>query len=167
MKLLLRRISRYLVVHTFDLSCSSISLIALADERSMPPVGPRAFSQLDISQNDGQEGRRFWCVVDGFVCDVSEFVDSHPGGLRKLLSANTPAAGATGQMFGFSFSRGPNAHFPRTAQRFADGVERFLQGVPTRNASEHHLPSTEVAFPPYGSIEILGRIRPAHHSGCT
>ena len=138
------------------------SAVVLFCRRKMPPVGPRAFSQEDLAQNDGQDGRRFWCVVDGFVCDATEFVGSHPGGLRKLLSANTPAAGATGQMFGFSFSRGPNAHFPRTGQRFAEGIERFLQGVPTRNASEPHLPSTEVAFPPYGSVEILGRVRPAH-----
>ena len=119
---------------------------------------PRLYLQEEIDQHDGQEGRHFWCVVDGFVCDVSEFVDSHPGGLRKLLSANTPAAGATGQVFGFSFSRGPNAHFPRTGQRFAEGVERFLQGVPARNASEPHLPPAEVAFPSYGSITIIGRL---------
>ena len=37
----------------------------------------------------------FWAVIDGFVVDASEFVDKHPGGLRKLLSADSPAAGAT------------------------------------------------------------------------
>ena len=31
----------------------------------------------------------------GFVVDASEFVKAHPGGLRKLLSADTAAAGAT------------------------------------------------------------------------
>ena len=44
-----------------------------------------------------------WGVVDGYVVDLTGFVDKHPGGSDKILSITTQK--------GFSFSSGPNAHF--------------------------------------------------------
>mmetsp|Transcript_19454 Transcript_19454/g.57576 ORF Transcript_19454/g.57576 Transcript_19454/m.57576 type:complete len:133 (-) Transcript_19454:8-406(-) len=89
----------------------------------------------------------FWAVVDGFVVDATEFVRSHPGGLRKLLQTDDPDVGATGEEFGFSFSRGRNAHFPHTGKTFASGVKRYLRDPSCR----------EVAFG--GSkIIIVGRL---------
>ena len=89
--------------------------------------------------------------------DATEFVadGGHPGGLKKLLSTDAAGTGATGKPFGFSFSRGRNAHFPQTGQRFQEGAKRFLSGV---SESEAVLPPVAVAFPPYGSIVILGRL---------
>lgn len=109
-----------------------------------------AISPDEVRQHNGRDGASFWAVVDGFVVDASEFVDTHPGGLRKLLSADHAGTGATGKEFGFSFSRGRNAHFPQTGQRFHDGVKRFLKGG-----------SSEVDFAPHGKIVILGRLEGA------
>ena len=120
-------------------------------------AGPRPISPAELEENDGQDGHRFWCVIDGFVCDATAFADSHPGGLRKLMSANTSEAGATGRPFGFSFSRGPNAHFPKTGQRFAEACEQYLNGI----SRQPHLPPVEVEFPPFGKITILGRLSQA------
>ena len=73
--------------------------------------------------------------------------------LRKLLSADSAATGATGRPFGFSFSKGRNAHFPETGRRFSEGVKRYLGG-----GGEGQLPAAEVSFPPYGDLVILGKL---------
>jgi hypothetical protein len=39
-----------------------------------------------------------------------------------------PPRRATGRPFGFSFSRGRNAHFPDTGKTFQEGVKRYLRG---------------------------------------
>ena len=71
-----------------------------------------------------------------------------------MLSTNSAAAGATGHPYGFSLSRGRNAHFPDTGKRFHDGVTRFLSA----ESDGPFLRPAEVAFPPYGSVVILGRL---------
>lgn len=101
-------------------------------------------SAEEVKRHNGTDGS-FWAVVEGFVVDATEFIDTHPGGLRKLLSADAAATGATGKVFGFSFSRGRNAHFPDTGKRFHRGVQKFLKGE-----------GSEVAFPPFGKLVILG-----------
>ena len=130
--------------------------------------GPRPISAEEVQRHNGRDGgsESFWAVIDGFVVDASAFVDAHPGGLRKLLSTDSPAAGASGKPFGFSFSRGRNAHFPGTGKRFRDGVERYLRGDGVvggggRDDEPHDepfLPPAEVAFPPYGQVLVLGRL---------
>jgi hypothetical protein len=108
--------------------------------------GPRLISPEEVRRHSGPDGQ-FWAVIDGFVVDASDFVDSHPGGLRKLLSANNAEAGATGDEFGFSFTRGRNAHFP---------VSRPMQlGTPV---PYHH------AFPVAHSLPIHGKNVPGTHS---
>ena len=119
----------------------------------------RLISAGEIEQNnEGAGGASFWAVVDGFVCDVSQFLDTHPGGLRKLLSTNT---GATDKPYGFSFSRGRNAHFPNTGKAFRDGVETFLRGDSQKEAANHKegsfLPPVTVELLPHGQLFILGR----------
>jgi hypothetical protein len=116
-------------------------------------VGPRIISPEEVKQHNGRGGA-FWAVIDGFVVDASEFVDTHPGGLRKLLSADSPEAGATGRPFSFSFSRGRNAHFPETGQRFRTGVEQYLSA----GTDQPFLPPAEVVFASYGKVVILGRL---------
>ena len=69
----------------------------------------RLISPAEVRQHSGRDGCDFWAVIDGFVVDASEFVDTHPGGLKKLLSTDSSETGATGKPFGFSFSRGKNA----------------------------------------------------------
>ena len=119
--------------------------------------GPRLISADEVRQHTGKGGGEFWAVIDQFVVDATAFVDTHPGGLKKLLSADSAAAGATGREFGFSFSRGRNAHFPGTGKTFSAGVKRFLAGK--SDGKSGLLPPVEVAFPPYGSIMILGRLK--------
>lgn len=120
---------------------------------------PRAISPSEVEAHNGREGSRFWAVVDGFVCDASTFVDSHPGGLKKLLSTDSGAVGATGKRFGFSFSRGKNAHFPGTGVSFSDGVKRFLRG---EAGDDTFLPPAEVEFGGVaGKLVILGKLDPA------
>ena len=100
-------------------------------------AAPRLISADEIKQHNGRNGESFWAVVDGFVVDATEFVadGGHPGGLKKLLSTDAAGTGATGKPFGFSFSRGRNAHFPQTGQRFQEGAKRFLSGVSESEAN--------------------------------
>ena len=115
----------------------------------------RLISADQVRERNGNGENEFWGVVDGYVVDATEFMDSHPGGLRKLLSTNAAATGATGAPFGFSFSRGRNAHFAATAKRFEAGVQRFLA---QEEDFQGHLPPVDVNFPSYGKITLLGRL---------
>ena len=133
----------------------SASLVSSAMGKR-PRPGPRPILPAEIKEHNGRSGS-FWAVIDGFVVDASEFVDTHPGGLRKLLSADSAESGATGRPFGFSFSRGRNAHFPDTGKRFSEGAKRFLNGARSANDGPF-LPPAEVKFPPHGKIIILGRL---------
>uniref|UniRef100_A0A6V0FKM6 Cytochrome b5 heme-binding domain-containing protein n=1 Tax=Zooxanthella nutricula TaxID=1333877 RepID=A0A6V0FKM6_9DINO len=121
-------------------------------QRSAP--GPRLYSPEEVRKHSEPDQGSFWAVIDGFVVDASEFVQTHPGGLKKLLSADSAATGATGRAFGFSFSRGRNAHFPQTGRRFRDGVEQYLSG----KGDDAFLPPADVAFPPFGKLVILGQL---------
>ena len=121
---------------------------------SSAPLVPRPILPQEVQQHGGRDGS-YWVVIDGFVVDASEFIDAHPGGLRKLLAADHPDTGATGHAFGFSFSRGKNAHFPDTGKRFSEGVRRYLGGGSDGNS---YLLPKEVAFPPYGKLVILGKL---------
>ena len=118
-------------------------------------AGPRRISAEEVDQhNDAKEG--FWAVVDGYVVDATAFLDAHPGGLKKLLSADSAAAGATGRRYGFSFSRGRNAHFGHTTRRFEEGVKKYLNG----KAEGSHLVPVEVYFPKPGrKLIILGKLK--------
>ena len=115
----------------------------------------RPITPEEVGRHDGAHGRSFWCVVDGYVVDATRFVEAHPGGVRKLMSANTAGVGHTGTPFGFSFSRGRNAHFPATADRFRNGLKHFLEGG---QQGEAYLPPAAVSFPPHGQVVILGRL---------
>ena len=108
----------------------------------------RVITPDEVRKHNGKAGATFWAVVDGFVVDATDFVNSHPGGLKKLLSTDAAGTGATGSEFGFSFSRGRNAHFPQTGKSFSAGVKRFLAGA-----------GAEVEFRPHGTLVILGRLR--------
>ena len=116
---------------------------------------PRLISPAEVERHNGVN-YSMWAVVDGFVVDASSFLDSHPGGLAKLLSTNEGAVGATGRPYSFSFSRGKNAHFPETGRRFSDGVKSFLSPSGTDHGDV--LSPVEVVFPEYGSITILGKL---------
>ena len=106
----------------------------------------RCIRPEEVEQHRSKDS--YWCVVDGFVVDATAFIDTHPGGLRKLMSTDDAGIGAGPDAFSFSFSRGRNAHFPDTGRRFADGVQRYLR--------DGH--ATKIKFPPHGNLIILGRL---------
>jgi hypothetical protein len=118
---------------------------------------PRIISAEEVKEHNGRRGQSFWAVIDGWVVDATSFLEAHPGGHKKLLSTDHPSVGATKKAFGFSFSRGRNAHFPETGKRFKEGVQQFLAGKGDHKGS--FLPPAEVAFPPHGTITILGRLK--------
>ena len=120
---------------------------------------PRIFSAAEINEHNAAENDSFWAVVDGFVVEASAFLKGrvHPGGARKLKTSNDAKAGHTGSQFGFSFSKGHNAHFPETGRRWREGVEEYLRAAGKDDGNENLLPAMEVAFAPHGSITIIGR----------
>lgn len=101
----------------------------------------------------------FWCCIDGFVVDATEYYQTrvHPGGQRKVLQTNDAKIGNENKPMSFSFSKGKNAHFPETARIFQDGVKEFLKGG-----------SNEIVFPKVlkkngdvghgGTIYVIGRL---------
>ena len=118
-------------------------------------ASPRLISSEEVDQQNGAKDG-FWAVIDGFVVDATAFLDAHPGGLKKLLSADSAAAGATGSRYGFSFSKGRNSHFGHTARRFQEGVKKYLN----QKIDGPDLAPTEVYFPKPGrKIIILGKLK--------
>eukprot|EP00470_Lotharella_oceanica_P014009 CAMPEP_0170182590 /NCGR_PEP_ID=MMETSP0040_2-20121228/28317_1 /TAXON_ID=641309 /ORGANISM="Lotharella oceanica, Strain CCMP622" /LENGTH=138 /DNA_ID=CAMNT_0010428059 /DNA_START=46 /DNA_END=459 /DNA_ORIENTATION=- len=127
-----------------DLNPSHISI------SSNKACSPRPFSPTDIHNHNKQDKKSFYAVIDGFVCDCSDFVNNqkaHPGGIKKLLSSNAAAVGATGKDYGFSFTRGRNAHFPATGKTFQDGVRAYLKG--TGDGKSEYLAPAQVVFEPW------------------
>ena len=135
-----------------DHADESNNVAHLAQSSGAPrPIAPEEVTKHNEQSDEGS----YWAVVDGFVVEAGEFLDAHPGGLTKLLSSNAGAVGATGKPFGFSFSRGRNAHFPDTGRRFSEGVKRYMSG----KSDGEFLPPAEVAFASFGKIVILGKLK--------
>eukprot|EP00756_Hemistasia_phaeocysticola_P008301 Hpha_TRINITY_DN14576_c0_g1::TRINITY_DN14576_c0_g1_i1::g.46723::m.46723 len=130
----------------------------------------RIFTPEEIEANNKQRGDSvkkhlpFLAVIDGYVVDATDFIDTHPGGVSKLLSVNSKAAGWTREKFGFSFSKGANSHFPQTAQTFREGVLRFEQGVEGAeteacgNAGFAGDGAVDIVYPSLGTLRLLGKL---------
>jgi len=104
-----------------------------------------------VRAKNGKNGEKLWVVIDGCVVDASDFANFHPGGTSKILSADSKRTGYTGKEFGFSLSKGKNAHFPTTAKTFEDAAksfDRLQQCVVVKFGSGQT-----------GSIVILGKLR--------
>jgi hypothetical protein len=64
-------------------------------QTSLPQVsvcGPASTNNKKSTSNISSAGQRLWACIDGFVCDATDFLKTHPGGLAKLLNVNTGAA---------------------------------------------------------------------------
>ena len=73
--------------------------MAAALAPSTQALHPRMITPAEVSE------QQHWCCIDGWVVDITAFLGKHPGGNRKLLSADKASVGATGSEFGFSFTR--------------------------------------------------------------
>ena len=113
---------------------------------------PLKFTPEQVRAKNGKNGKKLWVVIDGYVVDATDFANSHPGGISKILSTDSKRSGYTGKEFGFSLSKGKNAHFPRTAKMFEEAAKSF-------DSLQQHV---TVKFDPdhAGSIVILGKLRP-------
>ena len=113
---------------------------------------PLEFTPEQVRAKNGKNGEKLWVVIDGYVVDATDFANSHPGGISKILSTDSKRSGYTGKEFGFSLSKGRNAHFPRTAKIFEEAAKSF-------DSLQRHV---TVEFDPdhAGSIVILGKLRP-------
>ena len=140
-----------------DHADESLCAQGMASSQRQVKAFPRLITADEVKAHNNSDGS-FWAVVDSFVVDATEFVKSHPGGVRKLLAADSASSGATGQPFSFSFSRGRNAHFPDTGKKFKEGVKQYLSGTAS---TDNRLPPYDVNFPPYGKVVILGRLEGA------
>eukprot|EP01063_Lacrimia_lanifica_P009111 TRINITY_DN16130_c0_g1_i1.p1 TRINITY_DN16130_c0_g1~~TRINITY_DN16130_c0_g1_i1.p1 ORF type:complete len:290 (+),score=106.09 TRINITY_DN16130_c0_g1_i1:43-912(+) len=114
--------------------------------------GARAFTKTELAEKyNGQGGKPFYGVADGYVVDTAGYEDEHPGGLAKILSTNDPATGYTRQAFGFSFFKGANAHMGDTQQTWAAACKRFEKGGCAA--------PVDVEWRDGGKITIVGKVR--------
>eukprot|EP00574_Skeletonema_japonicum_P012607 CAMPEP_0201736812 /NCGR_PEP_ID=MMETSP0593-20130828/40657_1 /ASSEMBLY_ACC=CAM_ASM_000672 /TAXON_ID=267983 /ORGANISM="Skeletonema japonicum, Strain CCMP2506" /LENGTH=250 /DNA_ID=CAMNT_0048230653 /DNA_START=71 /DNA_END=823 /DNA_ORIENTATION=+ len=111
-----------------------------------------ALTREQVRMNDGLENRPMWSVIDGYVVDCTEFAKFHPGGLRKIRDTDEKQTGWTGEEFGFSLTRGSNAHFPKTGRVFEDGMKKFDK---LQRQVEVDFGSSDG-----GAITILGKLLP-------
>ena len=124
----------------------------LHDDTDREKSSSLALTKEQVRKNDGLEDRPLWTVIDGYVVDCTEFAKFHPGGLRKILATDEKQTGWTGEEFGFSLTRGSNAHFPKTGRVFQEGMDKFdkLQSRVQVNFGKDG----------GGSITILGKLLP-------
>ena len=87
--------------HADESLCAEYVAMEAPQGKAQHPIA-RQISPEELKQHNESHPNSFWAVVDGFVVDASHFVNSHPGGLKKLMSTNSPAAGATGNPYGCS-----------------------------------------------------------------
>ena len=82
------------------------------------------------------------------VVDATQFIDTHPGGLRKLMSTDDAGIGAGPEAFSFSFSRGRNVldQCLTPSSRRVDGV-----GLTRLSFTHRHTFQTRVAALPTAS----------------
>jgi len=97
----------------------------LHDEAEQENTSSLSLTKEQVRKNDGLEDRPLWTVIDGYVTDCTEFAKFHPGGLGKILATDEKQTGWTGEEFGFSLTRGSNAHFPKTGRVFQEGMRKF------------------------------------------
>ncbi|GMH82322.1 hypothetical protein TrVE_jg11846 [Triparma verrucosa] len=117
----------------------------------------RIFTPSDIEKYNKAYSEGFYAVIEGFVVDAMGMVNSHPGGLKKLMQTNLKGVGYTGKDFGFSFSKGRNAHFPGTGKRWKQKVKEFLTG---EKGEDGKLKSLQCVFDGEGgSVIILGKLQ--------
>jgi hypothetical protein len=55
----------------------------------------RIFTSDQVSENDGEDGKPVWMSYGGYVYDVTDFINNHPGGSEKIMMA----AGTVSQYF--------------------------------------------------------------------
>ena len=115
---------------------------------------PLEFTPEQVRAKNGKDGEKLWVVIDGYVVDATDFANVHPRGITKILSTDSRRSGHTGNEFGFSLSKGKNAHFPTTAKTFEEAAKSFdrLQ----RHVTVQFGPDTDQAA---GTIVILGKLR--------
>jgi predicted heme/steroid binding protein len=52
-------------------------------------------TSYQVSENDGEDGKPIWMSYGGYVYDVTDFIQNHPGGSEKIMMA----AGSVCQLF--------------------------------------------------------------------
>ena len=57
-------------------------LVKSHDVDSMP-----VYTLEDVAKRNGDGGSRIWMTYGGVVYDVTDFIDNHPGGSEKIMSA--------------------------------------------------------------------------------
>eukprot|EP00928_Gymnodinium_smaydae_P074690 TRINITY_DN57715_c0_g1_i1.p1 TRINITY_DN57715_c0_g1~~TRINITY_DN57715_c0_g1_i1.p1 ORF type:complete len:137 (+),score=23.43 TRINITY_DN57715_c0_g1_i1:57-413(+) len=109
-------------------------------------------SAAEVQQHRSKDS--FWVVADGHVVDVTDFIEQHPGGIEKIMSAGND----------FSF----RSHFGATYDAFQEACKLFrASGQPmeftfANSRKNGGLNSsgriTGKANGPVGSVNILGII---------
>ena len=113
-------------------------------------LAPRTITREEVKQHSSASGD-FWAVIDGFVVDASDMVNTHPGGLRKMCA----------RIFNV-FAVNAHAH-PSCSARISRAVVR----VPSRAGSP---PTVRKRAPQVGRLashsqEAKMRISPTPASG--
>ena len=45
------------------------------------------YSLSEVAKRNGEDGSQIWMTYGGVVYDVTDFVENHPGGSEKIMSA--------------------------------------------------------------------------------
>ena len=134
-----------------DDSLNTSSLLKDCSNDGDTIVKPRKITKEEVRKS------KYLVVIDGYVINCFEFLKEHPGGIKKILATNQSNVGATGKEFGFSFTRGKNAHFSGTGKDFKVGIKKYLNG---KVGKDGYLEETDIHFKGYdGKIKIIGILK--------
>ena len=97
-----------------------------AEGLSLPAsASPRVITGDEVRQHNGRGGENFWAVVDGYVVDATDMVNSHPGGLKKLLTTDAPGVGAWAKPSASALRAAGTRTSPRPARAFTRACSVF------------------------------------------
>lgn len=57
----------------------------MSEAKKPPPTDALpSISKAQLEEHNGENGKSVWVAIHGFVCDVTDFIGSHPGGAKPL-----------------------------------------------------------------------------------
>ena len=77
---------------------------------------PDAITREEVERHDGAEGGGYWVVIEGYVVDLTSFLDAHPAGAGKIVARRRGSVDVTSSFVD---------HFGRTVRSFRDACRRF------------------------------------------
>ena len=77
---------------------------------------PDAITREEVERHDGAENGGYWVIIEGYVLDLTSFLEVHPAGAAKIVARRRKSVDITSNSID---------HFGHTVRSFRDACRRF------------------------------------------